>query len=567
MPARLLSCVAALSFLLAPAQVRPADDQPKKTADQAQSPTLVVRIKSISDLISDSKYLAALAGQEDKVDQGERILKDMVDDHGLKGIDIKRPLGLYGSLSPLAGVALIPVADEKTLLEALEQFAVKAEKGEDGIYSVKSEAFPIPIPVYLKFANKYAYVTAQNKSALKDKLLDPETVLSSVRPAMISTRFHIDQIPEMPWKEMAIGHIELQSALQQERKVPGETKAQAALRAQMIKSVSDHALTLVKQGGEVEAFFDVDRKANQLVAEFSVAGKPGSNMSKALADLGQSRSMFAGLAGNQAALNVLVHLALPEELRKSFQQVIHEGLHKGLANEKDEAKREQAKKLLHALEPTIKAGELDAAVTLRRPSDAKHYTLVVGVKVKDGQGIETALEDFIQNLPETDREKIKPNIETVGDVKVHRIEAQKDFDEQARQLLGENPVFMAIRADGIVLAAGERGLEALKSALTIEPKSGPQIEVEVSMASMAPTMAHGDANALKELQKAAATAFKGAKDGDKIRFTLEGGKTLKARFTMDAAVATFISQVSQNPALKDFNKPAKKKAAKKSDDD
>jgi hypothetical protein len=84
------------------------------------------------------------------------------------------------------------------------------------------------------------------------------------------------------------------------------------------------------------------------------------------------------------------------------------------------------------------------------------------------------------------------------------------------------------------------------------------------VASLAPAAAKGDAKALAELRKAIESSFKGDKDDDKIRFSLEGGKALKARFTMDASVIKFGSIVAQNPALKGLNGPKEgKKSAKK----
>ena len=569
MPARMLRWVAVVSMLAIPLSARSADDPPKKAPAAVKGPTLVVRIKSINDLISDGKYIAALAGQEDKAAQAEGFLNAMSGENGLGGIDTKRPIGVYGSVSPdlvsSSGVILVPIADEKTLLDLLENYTINATKGNDDIYTVTAQTIPIPVPIYLRFANKYAYITAQNKNALaKNKLMDPESVLSTVRPTTVSARFHIDQIPDFV-KEMALAQMELRMAEEQEKKVDGETKAQTELRKQLVKHVQDHAVRLLKEGGEVEFYFDVDRKANQLVTQFTVAGKPGSALAKGFADLAQSQSLFGGLAGDHAALNVLAHVALPEEIRKGFVQAIHEGLTKAMEKEKDEAHKEQAKKLMKALEPTAQAGELDAAVTLRRPTDAKNFTLVIGVKVKEGQGIQSALEDLIQNLPAHDREKIKLNAESAGDVKIHRIEAQKDFDAHARQMLGDNPMYLAIRPDAVLLAGGQGGLEALKTALTTSPKTAPQIQVEASVASLAPATARGDAKALEELKKAAEASFKD-KEADKVRFTLEGGQTLKARFTMDGAVVKFISLVSQNPVLQELNKSAKEsKASKKSE--
>jgi hypothetical protein len=573
MPSRLLSWVVVVSFLASGSLVR-ADDQPKRAPESgaAKAPTLVVRIKPINDLLSDAKYLATIAGHEEQASQVEGLVSQMTGENGLGGIDLKRPLGVYGTISPdlvsSGGVVLVPIVNEQTLIDFLEGYTIKAEKGDDGIYTLKSQ-FPIPVPIFLRFANKYAYVTAQNKAALdKSKLLDPEAVLSSVRQATLSARFRIDQIPNFA-KEMALAQMELRMAEEQQKTVPGESKAQGALRGQIMKNVSDRMASVLKEGGEVETFLDVDRKANQIVFEMSLAGKPGSALTRAFADIGHSQSLFAGLAGDHPALNVVLHFALPEELRKGFEQVVHEGMQKGLEKEKDEARRESGKKLLKALEPTIKAGELDVGVALRGPSESKHYTVIVGVKVKDGQAIESAVHEVLQGLPESEREKVKLNAETAGDIKIHRIDGQKDFDEQHRQIFGDNPFFAAIRADAIFIAGGERGLDALKNALNIEPRKSAQVVVEASVAGLAPLAAHGDKKALTELHKATESSFKSDKDADKIRFSLEGGKALKARFAMDAAVVKFIAQVSQNPALKDLHGPARtgKKPAKKSDDE
>jgi hypothetical protein len=305
MPSRLLSWVAVVSLLASGAFVRAADDRPKHAPANgaAKAPTVVVRIKPISELLSDGKYLATIAGQEEQANQFEGLVTQMTGENGLGGIDLKRPLGVYGSISPdlvsSGGVVLVPIVNEQALIDFLEGFTIKADKGDDGIYALKHQL--LPLPIFLRFANKYAYVTAQNKSALdKSKLLDPDTVLSSVRPAAVSARFHIDQIPNFA-KEMALAQMEFRMAEEQQKKVPGESKAQGALRGQIIKNVSDRVASVLKEGGEVEAFFDVDRKANQIVFEMALAGKPGSTLSRAFADIGHSQSLFAGLAGDHAA--------------------------------------------------------------------------------------------------------------------------------------------------------------------------------------------------------------------------------------------------------------------------
>ena len=550
---------------------------PGSKSDHAQVPTLVVRIKSVSDLISDAKYLGTVAGQEHQVDQAVAFVTSLI---GLARIDAKRPLGFYGTLRDdllSGGVALVPVADEQGFLSAFEEyFVAKAKRGDDGVYTLTSQTagfhtllgrlvvfdFKRDERFFLRFANKYAYVTAKDKAALaKGELPDPEMVLSRVRTATVSARFHIDQSANAA-KGAEPRNVELPIANRQEKKVTGETQAQSSLWEQMLRSLSDCAAAVLKEGREVEACFDVDRKAGQLVFEVSVAGKPGSSLAEGFIELGQSQSMFGGILSSNAAVNMLVHVVLPEAIRKLLEQAIHEGLHKGLDTQKDEVQREKAEQLFRALEPTVKAGELNFAATLRGPNEAKHYALLVGIKVKDGTATESALQDLLQVVPEHNRLKIKLNAETIGNVKVHRIEPRKDLSDQARPILGDNPLFLAIRSDAIVLTGGEGAFEALKGAMALELKSAPQVQVEFSVARLAPLMAKG-AEAFEEIQKAAAPCFQGHEGSDKVRFTLEGGKTLKARLTIDASVVTFASQVSQNPAVRNLNAPVKN-AAKKS---
>ena len=60
---------------------------------------------------------------------------------------------------------------------------------------------------------------------------------------------------------------------------------------------------------------DVDRKANELVLEMSLAGQPKSTLAASIAELGETRSLFNGMAGNDAPLSVVLHGSLPQALR------------------------------------------------------------------------------------------------------------------------------------------------------------------------------------------------------------------------------------------------------------
>src|SRR5207245_10830426 len=105
---------------------------------------------------------------------------------------------------------------------------------------------------------------------------------------------------------------------------------------------------------------------------------------KSVDELGRSRSLVGALVKRDAALNVLVHLALPENVRQVLGPVVDEEIRKDVEKEKDAAKRALAQQFLEAIKPSLKAGELDALFQLNGPTSDKTYDVLVGAKIKEG---------------------------------------------------------------------------------------------------------------------------------------------------------------------------------------
>jgi hypothetical protein len=281
--------------------------------------------------------------------------------------------------------------------------------------------------------------------------------------------------------------------------------------------------------------FEVDRKKHDLVLELSLAGKPSSKLASSIAELGQAKSLFGGLLAKNAAVNGVLHVAVPDDLKESIGAAIDEGFKEALANEKDATKRAQLEKALKVMGPTLKSGELDAGVSMRGPSKDGQYTIVGGIKIKDGAGIDKAIREAIKDIPAKEREQIKFDAESQGSVKIHRVDAQKSYDPEAKRLFGENPIYVALRDDAALIAVGPEGLAALKEAITAAPKAAPPVLVEVSLAQLATAMAKDQKHAPAAAQKAFAE-----KDSDKVTLTVSGGKALTIRFAMKSAVIKFI---------------------------
>src|SRR5205823_5342011 len=123
-------------------------------------------------------------------------------------------------------------------------------------------------------------------------------------------------------------------------------------------------------------------------------------------------------------------------------------------------------------------------------------------------------------------------------VNIHRVTAPAEaIDPEFKRLFGDGPVYFAIRKDAVLVAAGDKALDNLKDVLAREPKSGKPLHVEVSVAR---------AVALDKKEDAIAVAKKVfGKDDDKVRLTLEGGKSLELKLSVKTKVLGFGVQLDE----------------------
>jgi hypothetical protein len=531
----------ALALGLALAAPRAAADE----AAPAVKPTAVLRLKPLEELIADARYLVALAGREEETRQLEGLLKAKSGPKGLEGVDTKKPFGLYGvlkaKLPESQGVLLLPMADEKSFLALLERLDLKPEKDKTGLYTVNPEQ--IPFPVVFRFANNYLYatlkVTDDGADVLaKDKLPDPTAVLGGAGGSVVALALHLDRVPPR-LREMAVGFLAQALANAKDEDLPGETAAQKKLRGALLDEVAVRAKELLTDGSEVAVRLDLDRKANDLSLALTVAGRPDSALAKNIARLGLERSVAASLVGPDSAMSAHFSVALPSTVRRVLGPMIDEGVKKAVAAEKDKDKRELLSGLLDAVSPTAKAGEVDAGFDVRGPGKSGLYTLVAGLKVREGAGIEKALKNVLAKLPAAEREKVTVNFDKAAGVGIHKLTPDK-VDERTRELFGTKPFYFAVRKDALLLTAGEDGLAAMKGALEAGPKAARPLQVELSLARLAKLMARQQ----KAAPEAAKKAFKG-EGSDKLLLTVDAGKSLRVRVSMKAQVVTFGSLIEK----------------------
>jgi hypothetical protein len=517
---------------------------PARAADAA--PTLLVRIKSLDGLIADAHYFATLAGQEEQARQAEKMLPSFL---GLKdlagtGIDTKKPIGAYGILDPQIPnsqvVVMIPVADEKVFVETLTKIGgmipnvnAKIVKGDDGIYTISSQA--APVEAYFAVADGYAYVTALRKDSIAPGArLSAAKLLPADDRTLAGVTLRLDQIDDN-LKQISLLQLENQLAAAKEKKAPNETPAQTKFKGELIDHVSRQFKALLRDGRALELVVSVDRKSDDLSADLSLTAKPGTPLANDIASQSSKPSRFGWLT--DLAVAGAANIAVPAELKAGLSAALDDAFSQAQEKEKDATKKNIAKKVFDAISPTLKAGQLDLFVGLSGPTAADKFTLVAGLKVTDAPAIDRLVRELVPQIPDQKaKDAIKLDAETVGGEKVHKI-VPPELDEGGKRVFGTAATgLVAFPKDAIVVAFGEDPAGLLKQFLTAPARSGgPLVLEEVSIAKVA-GIGQEDRPMFK---KAAEEAFGSDAKSAVVKFTVAGGTALRVKASAKGTVIKF----------------------------
>jgi hypothetical protein len=519
---RFLVGFVAVAALLAPVSLRAGDPKP---------PTLVIRMKSVDGILQDARYIAKLAGKEDAVQQLDGMLKafDL-------GIDQKKPIGIYADLSADGGlpsvVALIPIASEDALLNILTgRLQITPKKGDDGVYTIENVP-NVPVPIFLRFDHGYACVTAMDKSNIsKAKLLVPSKVLPE-DDAVLSIDARLGDIPDQG-KQMILLGIDNALNTIKDQKEPNETPAMAKMRIETIDKAGEQIKRIINEGEEFALRIGIDAKKDDIGLDVSFKAKPGSSLAKEMNE-GRVKSAFAGLASSEDAIRVIGSVKLPEDSRKAIAPMIDELTKKALDEEKDESKKALLKAGIETIGPTIKAGEINLGAFVRGPDSSGHFTVVGGLKVKDGKGIDEFLRKLYKDMPEKDKGKIALDADSAGDMKIHKISAD-DMDAEGKKIFGTTDVYLGISDTMVAIGLGPDGLKAVKSASSGSPASSPALDIAVSVARAA-----GLNKKDENVSKAVKSAFGENPNGnDMITIKAETGERSRFQIHVKGKIITF----------------------------
>ncbi|VTR97598.1 Signal peptide protein OS=Rhodopirellula sallentina SM41 GN=RSSM_01409 PE=4 SV=1 [Gemmata massiliana] len=502
------------------------------SAQKAPEPTVEIRLRSVNDLVDKFEYLAGLANKEDVAKQAREIIKMLsADGKGIEGVDPKQPIGAYAALnkevetSPF--VILLPVADQDRLLEALKNRAgVVPEKGDDGTLKV---AVPFINELHLRFANGYLFVSQKAKDLDPKVLVSPKDYFAKDDGSVASVIVHIDRIPA-DLRTFLFGQFELGVNEERKKNAGTESAAEKQFKNLLFDAILSGVKGVTEDGERLSVRLFADAKTDDISADVTLTAKGGSTLAKNFTALGSKTSLPAGIvASADAAARGNVKVAVTDGSKKEFSAAIEALLADGLKNAPEEQK-DVVKALVAAVGPTLKAGELDAAVSLIGPSAKGTYQIIGAGAVKDGKEIEKFVKKvigdygaFIENFVE-----FKFDVEKIGDFSLHQINL-KQVDDNLDKIFGTKTIWLAT-SDSAIVASIEPDGAVIRKGLKAKAIPVAVVSADSALAKVLPLAQPGlKADELKALLK---DSFgDGSTSGkDTAAFTIEGGKQLTVKF-------------------------------------
>ena len=438
-----LSSAAAVLAAAASAWAAPAPVTSKQTG-----PMVVVQMKSLAGIKTRVGFaLLKLVGLETARKIGDELDKAMTVP---EGIDRKRPFAVYGDIDlALFGgdfaksklVLMVPVTGDKAALEAIEKLGFKAEPivGAAGLYEVPLPG--VPFTAYLRFADKYAYVSLGSQEVLEPRaLLKPDDVIDAKEPALVRAKLRGDGLPPMLFDFLKTAGDGLMQKIKQEADTPPEIVSALQEMLNLTVRWKDE----LADAREFVVRLDIDGKSAVPVVELVIEPKDKSKLAKAFARYKTTRNRFAGLMGKpDAVADILLRAPLFAKELQTGAGLLAAAGSSGVVKEATRGRMPAEvvtllTQSLTCLKKTVESGDMDLALTVRGPDKAGLYTAGGAVALQDAELVGKVLKDARSSIPEEIRKLLTFDADKVGELPVHSFALADEFgDETVVKIFGD----------------------------------------------------------------------------------------------------------------------------------
>ena len=413
-----------VAILMGTSPVRAADEK----APTGSQPFVTVSVAGYDQLVKSVGLVGKLAGNPELAGMLEMPIQMMVGEDVVKGLDKSKPWGLV--VKPGAGAndfiiqAFVPCKDVKGLMAALKKADLEAKAGEGGVFELKSPGGLL----FVKQGSEGWTILANKKEALADIPATPETLLGGLdRKYLVAVSLAVKNVPEATRQQLMLP-LMFAFQMSQQRRLPGESDEQAALRKKTADEAMQRLTTMVNDLDTLLIGVNVDEKANTAYLDLTVTAKPGTETAKKMGQTGELKSNFAGLIQPDATaslqMTAKIDPADTAQLKTNLASLRSSALaeleKQGLSEEQLKQGKQILGDLMDALEKSITSGTIDVAATLKL--DVGKTSLVAGGQVAEGAKLESALKQLMEQVSKDEPElakAIKLNAEEYSGIRFH----------------------------------------------------------------------------------------------------------------------------------------------------
>lgn len=458
---------------------------PVPSGDKAEPPTLTFHTLPGEKVTGDIKALMKLLGGDDAVKQMDGGWAGFLVGKNTP-LDLTRPVAGYlylrANLPESSGVLVLPTADEKTALKALEGLQLKAteQNGAPGRYKLSPPNDDF-LPMFVQFADggKLAYIAVNAKPDLldRDKLIPVGKLIDPKAATHVTATVYPDRVPA-ELRKMVTRMVEdewLPELERLEQRKPRDMPAGFPPFVRELLSFGKRNLTaLYAECEKATVGLHLTPRSGDIEITATFAPKSNTPLATAIAAVKGPVGRFHQLLTKDSVLGGLLALpTLPKEVREKGGQFLADWI--------DIAAKDapgDVKPLFDAVAAQVKKavadGTADAGFALAGPNKAGKYTGVAAVAFADTAGIDKSFRAAAKAAGEF----VKLDAGKLGDLSVHEINAKPAMTPDLARVFGEEPKLrLVIAKDAVYAAVGDDGEAELKRALALKPAAGPAFDL------------------------------------------------------------------------------------------
>ncbi len=485
-PVLVAAVLSAGGLSAAPVPLPPKFDPPTVTGQA----TSVQRLIDLAGEFSDSVQ----PGTSDKM---KKNFDDLLGPDGWKGIDAKKPVGMYAYLRPKLEtstvVFMLPVSDEKDALATLGKlgFVIEADDVRKGLYAVGNKSIlGQDKKVHMRFHDGHACLAlnADPDEFSTDKLPPARAIADADEKAPLAVTLHLTRAPK-ELKEKLTGWWASGRAgvVQMEGNAGGGGGGMPKAFPPLLKAGLgwlDESTTAV--------FADADTftlrlkpvpKSLEVGFEFTVVPREKTELAKTIAAMKPAPGRFHQLATKDTvgAMNLTAGPGLNKEVRATLGTFAAEMIERN-------AMSDELKPIFlevgRVLESGLKDGKADFGFALLGPDKAGTHTLIAAIGC-DPTAIDKAVRKVLEDAPKEVKDLVKFDAEKAGDLSVHTLNPST-AGEWTDKTFGAKPTLRwAVGKDAVYVAFGPDGLAEIKRAAALKPADCKRFDVVASPDKMA----------------------------------------------------------------------------------